>query len=424
MLIDGRRAQPANSTLVIDMNSIPSSAIDKVEIITGGASATYGADAMGGVTNFKLRDRFEGATVEARGGITEAGDGAETQVSTLFGANLGDGRGNVMLGLEWMQRKQADLFGRPFFENALTDPGAPTTALRLDYSAYEPNASAGGLPSQAAANALFPERVSNVNRSTFFYLNHDNTLFKDVGALGYTGAYGEKFKLQPNGVLGENNLDELVSSPMTRYSLLGRAHYAIAEDTRLIAQTMFATTEVRSLAQAAGANGGFAASIPRDADHPVPAELAALLDSRGPNVYSTTQFDPEHRLSDCAHRRRCQLASRAVRWISSRPDSSRTRAPSSRYCSDSKANCPCGIGPGKPTQPTVNRRPTTAMSASPRWSDIARSFRLRTTVKAFRRPEQGRLKPPALPACRSSNSSTCRRTASTRSPSTPRIAPV
>jgi outer membrane receptor protein involved in Fe transport len=295
VLIDGRRAQPANSTLVIDMNSIPSSAIEKVEIITGGASAVYGADAMGGVTNFKLRNRFEGATIEARGGITEAGDGAETQVSTLFGANIGEGRGNVMLGLEWTRRNDAGLSGRPFFQNALTDPGAPATALRLDYSAYEPNASAGGLPSQAAANALFPERASgaNVNRATFFYVNHDNTLFKDAGALGYTGEYGDKFKLQPNGVLGENNLDELVSSPMTRYSLLGRAHYAITEDTRLLSQVMFATTEVRSLAQAAGANGGFAASIPRDADHPIPPELAALLDSRGANVYSTTQFDPD-----------------------------------------------------------------------------------------------------------------------------------
>ncbi len=276
------------------MNSIPSSAIEKVEIITGGASATYGSDAMGGVTNFKLRDHFEGATLEARGGISEVGDGAETQVSTLFGSNIADGRGNVMLGLEWTRRRQANLFGRPFFENALTDPGAPATAIRIDYSAYEPNASAGGLPSQLVANSLFPERAAgaNVNRATSFYLNHDGTLFKDVRALGYNGPLNQQFKLQPNGVLGENNLAELISSPMTRYSLLGRAHYDITEGTRLFSQVMFANTDVRSLSQPAGANSSFAASIPRDADHPVPAELAALLDSRGPNVYSTTQFDP------------------------------------------------------------------------------------------------------------------------------------
>lgn len=294
VLVDGRRAQPINSTLVIDMNSIPSSAISRVEVITGGASATYGADAMGGVTNFKLRDSFEGASVGMRSGVTEAGDGAESRISTLLGTSFADARGNIMFGMEWTKRDAAGLFGRPFFENALTDPGAPATALRIDYAAYEPNLNAGGFPSQAAADALFPNRPAGttVNRTSPFYVNPDLTLFKDTGALGYTGPYGEKFKLQPNGVLGENNLGELISSPLTRYSAIGRAHYRLNDWATLFAQANFATTEVGSFAQATSASGGFAASIPRDAEHPVPAELAALLDSRGPNTYSTTEFDP------------------------------------------------------------------------------------------------------------------------------------
>ncbi|HVY80188.1 MAG TPA: TonB-dependent receptor, partial [Steroidobacteraceae bacterium] len=151
VLIDGRRVQPANSTLVIDVNSIPAAAISRVEIITGGASATYGADALSGVVNFKLHDNFEGATLEAHSGITEVGDGAERRLSALLGSNLDDGRGNVMLGLEWTRRSAASFLGRRFFENGWTDSGAPATSVRIDYSAYEPNASAGGLPSQAAA---------------------------------------------------------------------------------------------------------------------------------------------------------------------------------------------------------------------------------------------------------------------------------
>jgi outer membrane receptor protein involved in Fe transport len=295
VLVDGRRAQPINSTLVIDMNSVPSSAISRVEVITGGASAVYGADAMSGVTNFRLRESFEGAMVEMRTGITEAGDGEESRVSTLLGANIGGDRGNVMLGLEWTKRDAAGVFGRPFFENALTDPGTPATALRLDYASYEPNSTAGGFPSQAAADAAFPNRPAGVtvNRTSPFYVNPDFTLFKDRGALGYTGPYGNKFKLQPNGVLGENILGELVSSPLTRYSLIARGHYQLNDWANVFAQANFATTNVRSLAQAAAATGGFAASIPRDADHPIPAQLAALLDSRGPNTYSSTEFDPD-----------------------------------------------------------------------------------------------------------------------------------
>src|SRR6185503_9974342 len=61
VLINGRRAMPVNPAMTVDTNSIPSSAIQRVEVISGGASAVYGADAVGGVVNFILKDNFEGA---------------------------------------------------------------------------------------------------------------------------------------------------------------------------------------------------------------------------------------------------------------------------------------------------------------------------------------------------------------------------
>ena len=64
VLINGRRAQPINPTMVVDTNSIPAAAIQRVEMISGGASAVYGADAVGGVVNFILKDDFEGASIE------------------------------------------------------------------------------------------------------------------------------------------------------------------------------------------------------------------------------------------------------------------------------------------------------------------------------------------------------------------------
>ena len=60
VLVDGRRAQPANALLIVDVNTIPKAAIERVETITGGASAVYGADALAGVVNFVLKDDFEG----------------------------------------------------------------------------------------------------------------------------------------------------------------------------------------------------------------------------------------------------------------------------------------------------------------------------------------------------------------------------
>jgi len=104
VLVDGRRAQPINGLLVVDVNTIPSAAIERVEVITGGAAAVYGADAIAGVVNFILKDDFEGLEFNGQYGLTEQGDGEETQVSALMGADFSDGRGNVMIGLSYADR--------------------------------------------------------------------------------------------------------------------------------------------------------------------------------------------------------------------------------------------------------------------------------------------------------------------------------
>jgi outer membrane receptor protein involved in Fe transport len=69
-------------------------------VISGGASAVYGADAGGGVVNFILKANYEGATVDIRFGDTEQGGDQTVTISGLIGANVADDRGNVMLGIE------------------------------------------------------------------------------------------------------------------------------------------------------------------------------------------------------------------------------------------------------------------------------------------------------------------------------------
>jgi outer membrane receptor protein involved in Fe transport len=100
VLINGRRAMPVDPRMVVDTNSIPASAIQRVEVISGGASAVYGADAVGGVVNFILKDNYEGATVDIRFGDTEHGGDQTVTISGLIGANTADDRGNVMIGIE------------------------------------------------------------------------------------------------------------------------------------------------------------------------------------------------------------------------------------------------------------------------------------------------------------------------------------
>ena len=118
VLVDGRRAQPANAALIIDVNTIPSAAIERVETITGGASAVYGPDAMAGVVNFILKKDFEGVDMDFQSGTTAEGDGAETRFTSLLGVNSADGNSNVMLGVEWYNRGEVLLRDRDFFLGA------------------------------------------------------------------------------------------------------------------------------------------------------------------------------------------------------------------------------------------------------------------------------------------------------------------
>src|SRR5690606_4129859 len=96
---DGRRTTPSNASGATDISTIPAAAIERVEIISGGASATYGADAVAGVTNFILKKNFQGLELDGQIGITQEGDGFEYQLSGIMGTDFPDGRGNISLAM-------------------------------------------------------------------------------------------------------------------------------------------------------------------------------------------------------------------------------------------------------------------------------------------------------------------------------------
>src|SRR6185503_9318482 len=118
VLLDGYRAVPVNATMAVDVNSIPAAAIERVEVITGGASSVYGADAVAGVVNFILKTDFEGLDLDVQTGAMMNGEGAETRASALFGVNSGDGRGNIMLGLELAERHAIHADDTDFWHDA------------------------------------------------------------------------------------------------------------------------------------------------------------------------------------------------------------------------------------------------------------------------------------------------------------------
>ena len=106
VLVDGRRYIPAEITGIADLATIPDMLIESVEIVTGGASAVYGSDAIAGAVNFRLRDNFQGAEIRYQRGVSGEGDAETERLDLLLGAGTEDGTSNVTLALSWSERGQ------------------------------------------------------------------------------------------------------------------------------------------------------------------------------------------------------------------------------------------------------------------------------------------------------------------------------
>ncbi|PZO78586.1 MAG: TonB-dependent receptor [Sphingomonas hengshuiensis] len=104
VLLDGRRSVGSSVTGLVDINTFPQALVKSVEIVTGGASAAYGSDAVAGVVNFALDKTYEGLKVTADSGITEYGDGFNYSFSVAGGTSFAGGRGHVLLSGEVAHR--------------------------------------------------------------------------------------------------------------------------------------------------------------------------------------------------------------------------------------------------------------------------------------------------------------------------------
>jgi iron complex outermembrane receptor protein len=326
VLINGRRAMPVDPTMVIDTNSIPSSAIQRVEIISGGASAVYGADAVGGVVNFILKDNFEGVSVDVRVADTEHGGNQEITTSVLLGANVADDRGNVMLGVERATRSLQRQWERDWRLEDFANPSSPggtfewgsTPWIRneVNFSSPVPNVNTN-LPIQSAAalaawraggndrtplgtatcvdcifSELPPGTIPNNVNAVNYRTNDDGTIFTGMGFAqdgptmapgGYRfngplydpnipGSGGNHqgefaglpvFVRAPNGYIKENNLYAWASSPLERLSSFANGHFDLSDSVRVTAQASLTRTQTQSSLGATAANiNQWAAAVP------------------------------------------------------------------------------------------------------------------------------------------------------------------
>ena len=142
VLVNGRRMVPFNLAGVVDTNSIPVSLLERVDIVTGGASAVYGADAVAGVVNFVLRKNFQGVEASASYGVSEEGDAKRYRTDLTLGAGFAEGKGNVALSIGQAKTNPLTQGERPFSIFSITSqnglPGGSGTTVPSAFTVQRP----------------------------------------------------------------------------------------------------------------------------------------------------------------------------------------------------------------------------------------------------------------------------------------------
>ncbi|MFM2044870.1 MAG: hypothetical protein RLY86_3446 [Pseudomonadota bacterium] len=266
VLVNGRRhVGGQEGSTSVDLNSIPADFIERVEVVTGGASAVYGSEAIAGVVNIILKRNFEGVTVAGQAGITGEGDGENYNLSSTIGANFEGDRGNVIL-------------------NVTYDKTEEVASADRDISATD----------------AFYDPATFVNRNALSSFGSAGRFI--LGGSSYNPD-GTLFNTAQNGY--NRNQDRLITVPIERNLLSGIVNYEVFEGIDFFVEGTYARTETRSQSEPIAFGNNTAVGTAVDAPvlsipttNPfIPAALRALIPA------GTTEFSFARRFDELGLRR-------------------------------------------------------------------------------------------------------------------------
>jgi len=223
VLLDGDRLVPAELQGRFDLNNIPVALIERVEALTGGASTTYGADAISGVVNFITKSDFSGFEANVSNQITEQGDGNYFRADVTMGANFDDGRGNAVFSIGYQQSDPVYQGGRPYsIDNIDSYSGA-----------------IGG------SGTSTPTRFTGVNPSGTAAGNGTRQVTADGTAFRPTTAF-DAYNFNPFNVF---------QTPFERFNMFASARYEISDAVEAYTRGIFSKNTVSTIIAPSGAFG-------------------------------------------------------------------------------------------------------------------------------------------------------------------------
>lgn len=265
LLVDGRRFAATDPTGGVDINVIPAGLISRLEIVTGGASAAYGSDAVSGVVNIVLNNRFQGLKGDVQYGVSRYGDARAPGASLTFGRAFADGRLHVVASGDFFRNSgQLEQDSRPWARGGyaiLTNPAYPGTP-GAPRQLTTPNArfsqmTFGGV---TARNSIAPLRGLQFGpNGTVLPFNYGT----NIGNTYMTGGDGASLSSTSN-ILPE----------LERYSGYGRVTFDLTGDISLYADALYSRADIFSDGTTATDNGNIA--IRRDNAF-LPAQIRNIL---------------------------------------------------------------------------------------------------------------------------------------------------
>ena len=211
VLVNGQRFIPTTGGGTVDINNIPTALVKDVEVVTGGASAVYGSDAVAGVVNFVLKDDFEGFEGSTGYEITERGDAEIFSASATFGGNFADDRGNVVFNAAYTDRNALFQGDRSFSEFDQDDDGTGEGFVNGGSSGV-PEGRIGGIFDGGAAifepdGSIRPFEgtdLFNFNPTNFLQLPQERIQFSSLAHFDVT----DRLRVKASGLFARNEVNQ------------------------------------------------------------------------------------------------------------------------------------------------------------------------------------------------------------------------
>jgi outer membrane receptor protein involved in Fe transport len=230
VMIDGRRVAPTAPNGWIDANVIPTSLLNRVEVVTGGASAAYGSDAVAGVVNFILDRQYEGFKFDLSYGQSKYSDNRQPAASVAAGHSFGNGKGHAIFSADYFRDSgQLSQENRPWGRehwctNSTTRNGRPFTFYRANCTMSQ--ASAGGVTAISA-----PAPLQNIQFGPGGVVQPFNR-GADVGASFMTG--GDGYYMQ----------NQTIAIKTKRFSAFAGLDYKVSDAFELFADGIYSRVRV------------------------------------------------------------------------------------------------------------------------------------------------------------------------------------